>query len=105
MTPPTDEALRALAHPDRRRLLTALLECEHPTDDAVQALDVVPGARRDPARLSVELYHDHLPRLEDAGFLRWDGESFEVSAGPRFDEVRCALESMEDRPDERAPCE
>lgn len=105
MTPTTDEALRALAHPDRRRLLTALLECEHRTTDAVHALDVVSAARRDPARLSVELYHNHLPRLEDAGFVRWDGESLEVSAGPRFDEVRCAFESMEDHPDGRASCE
>ena len=42
--------------------------------------------------LQVELFHTHLPMLEEAGFIRWDRGAHEVVKGPNFDELRQFVE-------------
>lgn len=40
----------------------------------------------------LELYHNHLPKLDDAGLIEWDREEGVVEKGPRFDEVHPLLD-------------
>lgn len=41
--------------------------------------------------LEIELYHDHLPKLENEDLIEWDRESRVVSRGPAFESVEPAL--------------
>ena len=45
-------------------------------------------------RLQVEMYHVHLPQLEDYGYIQWDEYRNEVSKRPRFEGIRPLLELL-----------
>jgi len=94
-----DEYFEALANIHRRRLLVALLEHNPQQDDVTTPEDVHEGEKSLEV-LQKELYHSHLPRLEEAGFIRWNRDTHEVVKGPRFDEIRPLLELMRDHADE-----
>lgn len=47
-----------------------------------------------------EMYHNHLPRLEDHGYIEWNQEKHVVTKGPKFDEIRPILELFEENADE-----
>lgn len=78
-----DEMFGALAHRHRRRILSRLFE-RSPLDTG----ELVPAGADDDdrERLSVELHHCHLPKLDAEGFIEWDGEG-EVRRGPKFEAV------------------
>lgn len=88
MSEPLDDALDALAHVQRRRLLTALLEHES------QAVSPVADSEGAADRDCVALRHIHLPKLASAGFVDWDRERGEVSRGPAFEDIRPLLELL-----------
>jgi predicted transcriptional regulator len=94
-----DEILRVLSEVHRRRLLVALLEHNPQEDSVIIPEDAHKGVRA-PESLQSELYHMHLPRLEEAGFIDWDRDTHEVVKGPRFDEIRPLLELMQAHADE-----
>jgi len=50
-----------------------------------------------------DLVANHLPALEEAGFIEWDRETGTISKGPRFDEIEPVLELIENHPDELPP--
>lgn len=87
-----DEFYRALSARPRRRLLAYLLEQEQST--VAELADVlcgweVSGTMADPDRhrsARTVLRHMHLPRLDEAGLVRYDREAGEVAlvelAGP-----------------------
>lgn len=94
-----DELFKALANVHRRRLLVALLD-HNPQQDTV---DLPEDAHRGDEALEAlrqELFHHHLPKLEEAGFIRWNRDAGDVMKGPRFDEIRPLLELMRDHADE-----
>ena len=98
-----DEMMRVLANPYRRQLLAALLE-EKP-QEALNLLipeDVHTG-EKELERLQTQMLHNHLPRLEEMGVIRWDAETQTVSKGPRFREIRPLLELMQARQQDRHP--
>lgn len=99
MPSPLDTALRMLADPTRRRLLFALLEHNPQRDTALHPIDDVPLAEGETERLTLEMHHNHLPKLEDAGLIRWDRQTHEVAKGPNFDEVRPILSLLKNDPD------
>ncbi|WP_254532280.1 hypothetical protein [Natrinema gelatinilyticum] len=39
--------------------------------------------------------HNHLPKLEAYGFIRWDKNTHEVEKGPAFEHVRPLLEMLD----------
>lgn len=93
-----DRALSALANKHRRRLLVALLE--HNPQNDVPVTESVHAGEKEFEVLRDEMFHIHLPKLEDAGFIRWDREAHTVSRGPQFDEIRPLLELIHDHADE-----
>lgn len=94
----TDDAFRALENDHRRRLLFALLE--HDGADALPVADAVPARDRGGRAVRLELYHVHLPMLEDRGFVAWDRETNSVGRGPNFDAIRPLLELLDRHRDE-----
>lgn len=104
MSPSTNEALRALASRDRRRLLAALGERTE-QGEALSVQEAVPAGRRDPEAFRAELHHRHLPRLEAAGLVEWDRDARRVSTGPQFEEIRAVLEHVTERPDDGSALE
>lgn len=94
-----DEHFDALSNPHRRRLLVALLEHNPQRDDAVRPEDIHEGEKALEV-LREGLFHIHLPKLEEAGFIEWNRDTHEVVKGPEFDEIRPLLELMQDHADE-----
>lgn len=88
-----DTVLRALADVQRRRLLVALLE-DHPQEDSIRVTEDSRLAEQERQRLQMEMFHTHLPKLEDRGFIRWDREEHQVEKGPTFSEIRPLLELL-----------
>jgi hypothetical protein len=57
----------------------------------------------DSESLAIHLRHHHLPKLTEAGYVRWDSERFCVQRGPNFAEpafiVENVFESMDEIPE------
>jgi hypothetical protein len=94
-----DDAFEALADQTRRRLLLALsreVETEGrsgssgglPVVEPLAAL--APAADRERA-VRTALYHVHLPKLSEMGFVSWDRENGTVAPGPRWEELEPLL--------------
>ncbi len=82
-----DDCWAALARAARRRCLVALLDAdERPVDPAW-----CQSSTGDPV---IALYHVHLPKLADAGFIEWDTERDVVRPGPDYDQIRPVLELL-----------
>lgn len=94
-----DEHFEALANIHRRRVLVALLD-HNPQQDVVTVPADVHKGQKPVEILQTELYHSHLPQLEEAGFIRWNRDTHQVVKGPKFDEIRPFLELMQDHADE-----
>ncbi|WP_312909138.1 DUF7344 domain-containing protein [Natronosalvus caseinilyticus] len=85
-----DNTFNALAHEQRRTLLLDLLE-SNPQDAGIESLtgeSVLTDAEQ---RLQTGMYHVHLPKLEDYGYIEWNEETNEIIKGPQFDEIRSLL--------------
>lgn len=94
-----DNVLMALSDSYRRELLVALLDHNPQADDDRDPLDLLAGAD-DPDVLEAELHHNHLPALEDGGYITWNRETGHISKGPRWDEIAPLLELLDDHRDE-----
>jgi hypothetical protein len=90
-----DRALDALGHPYRRRLL--LLVGERGRDEDEVPVEAVAHDDEDLDLLGTELYHVHLPRLAEAGYVEWDRDLESVRRGPNFGEVAPLLALMRER--------
>lgn len=88
-----DSAFDALANEHRRTLLLALLD-ENPQDAAVHASEAV-DAPKATHQLQTTMYHSHLPKLADHGFIEWNRDTWAVVKGPHFGEVRPLLECID----------
>ena len=47
-----------------------------------------------------ELYHVHLPKLEERGYITWDRDADEISHGPNYEEIEPLVTLMGDHEDE-----
>lgn len=94
-----DEYFEAVANIHRRRLLVALLD-HNPQRDEVTVPEDVHEGKQSLEALQIDLYHSHLPRLEEAGFVCWNRDTHQAVQGPKFDEIRPLLELMRDHADE-----
>lgn len=107
--PDTSELFDLLAADVRRRLLILLCETDpvrvpeglntrgsvqsRHTQDSEQIQWDRPRATTAEA-FELELYHTHLPKLEEQGIIEWDTESRSVSRGPTFEEIEPALHAL-----------
>lgn len=93
------EVFRALIHPYRRQLLIALLEHNPQDDDDRDPLNVV-AAEHEPDVLETELVHNHLPMLQQQGYIEWDRDSGKISRGPNWDDIEPMIELLHRHRDE-----
>jgi len=90
-----DEVFAALGHRLRRRVLLRLLD--RPSTSIDDLLPAHEGnEHRD--RVEVQLHHAHLPTLDDADFVDWDGER-RISRGSKYGAVEPVLELLADHRD------
>lgn len=45
------------------------------------------GTAATDSTVAIELYHNHLPKLADAGVVEWDRDTGVVSRGPAFEHI------------------
>ena len=89
----------ALCHPYRRRIL--LLVGEHnPRDEGEFSVEVLATEDEDLELLTTELYHAHLSKLAEPGYIEWDEDLHSVRRGPNFDEIAPLLRLTNDHRDE-----
>jgi hypothetical protein len=94
-----DRMFDVLRHPYRRRIL--MLVSEHnPRDENEFSVDDLATEDDDLELLTTELYHTHLPKLADAGYIEWNEEDHTIRRGPNFDEIAPLLRLMTDHRDE-----
>ena len=94
-----DRVFDVLSHPYRRRILT-LLEDRNPREDEEFSPEEIAAEDVDLELFTRELYHSHLPKLDEAGYIEWDREADVIRHGPQFDEVEPLISLMRDHPDE-----
>lgn len=79
-----------LSNKHRRRLLVALAQ----EDREINVPEDVYRGGRDLERLQVEFAHEHLPKLETAGYIDWERDEERVSRGPEFERIRPLVELL-----------
>ena len=95
--PLVDDQFKALAHVERRRLLVALLR-DDPQSDVPSKID----ESEDDAEISrrrIAMRHDHLPRLDDHGFVEWDRKNSLVAKGSKFEQIEPFLLALDEHRD------
>jgi len=101
--PPTSDSLDrmfdALSHPYRRRILV-LLDEHNPRDADEFSVEDLATEDDDLELLTSELYHAHLPKLAEAGYIEWDEDTQVIRRGPNFAEIAPLLRLMTDHQDE-----
>lgn len=83
----TDRALTALSHACRRRVLFELYE--EGNEGGIDYTDITPLATE---RGRIVLYHVHLPKLDESGYIERNEPDETIRKGPRWDEIEPLLE-------------
>jgi DNA-binding transcriptional ArsR family regulator len=94
-----DRMFDALKHPYRRRILELLNE-HNPRDEDEFSVEELATEDDDLELLTTELYHVHLPKLVESGYVEWDEDDGVVRRGPNFEEIAPLLRLMSDHQDE-----
>jgi hypothetical protein len=98
-----DELFEMLSHEPRRRILVAVGR-DNPRDEDEIASKLAAteheGGPDTTELVKTKLYHVHLPKLDEAGFIDWDRESCHIRRGPRFEEIEPLLGLLDDHRDE-----
>lgn len=90
-----DEVFAVLGDRHRRRVLARLLDRPATSlDDILPADDA--GEERN--RVEVQLHHAHLPTLDDADFVDWDGDH-RIERGSKYEAIAPVLELLADHQD------
>jgi len=90
-----NEVLYALSAEPRRRVIISLMDGERGEAIELPEGAMSPNAEDDPEDLLTVLYHQHLPKLAEMGFIRWDDERKVVTRGPRFEQAAAVLRALE----------
>ena len=96
---PLDTVFRALTHPTRRRILTALSDQKLHHSNPVAVDELTPEESVDEL-FHVRLYHTHLPRLDTIGFINWNPTTDTITPGPHYDvihDIISLLQTNQDR--------
>lgn len=97
MTLSIDDAFEAVAHADRRRLLIALADHTSQADRSIRYPEDLPAESGDRFKTTrIRMYHNHLPKLETAGYIEWERDTGEIAKGPNFAMIRPLLAVVDD---------
>lgn len=95
-----DRVFTVLAAEPRREIIRSLLdgppERRLPLPEAAESPNQSMGSET----LTIQLRHQHLPKLADAGYIRWESDPFCVQRGPNFEEPAFFIESVLESKDE-----
>ena len=98
-----DHVLDTLGDRYRRRLLVSLSE-HNPQDDDPRASEWAvrdaSDAGADEEAVRLVLFHNHLPRLKERGYVSWDREAGTIERGPNWTEVEPLLRLLDAHRDE-----
>ncbi|WP_420028725.1 DUF7344 domain-containing protein [Halorussus caseinilyticus] len=97
------ELFEILSHEYRRRILMAVAQHNPQDEDDITSESIADGHEEDSDALDLlhqQLYHTHLPKLADTGFINWDRDTGTITRGSRFEEIRPLLRLMHDHQDE-----
>ncbi len=93
-----DCLFRTLSHQSRRRILVFLAR-EYGADEAVE-LERFAAELAEAGVAPENLYHVHLPQLNEAGFVDWDQERATIRRGPLLEEATPLLELLDEHREE-----
>mgnify|MGYP006284205623 FL=1 len=97
------EPFGVLSHEYRRRILMTVRRYNPQDEDHITSEAFADENAQDDnefKHVKVRLYHVHLPKLADAGFIDRDPDSGIITRGPRFEKIDPLLRSMHDHQDE-----
>ncbi len=102
-----DRAVDALGHRYRRRLLVALRDNNPDADDTSRdvgwAVETIEKAENSETNVETQLIHNHLPRLDEKGYITRNRAAGTLERGPQWDEIEPLLgllcEHAENLPD------
>lgn len=93
-----DQTFDILRHSSRRRILMRLYHHSGPGKASIDPTDFIPEDANQ-EQIQSELYHTHLPRLDDSGFVDWDRHRDLIMRGPQFEELYPFLDLLEESED------
>lgn len=86
------ELFNCLRKKPRRKVLFRLLD--HNPQEALFVPEDFRDDGLEPDKYRLSMVHQHLPLLEESGFIRWDRDAGEIRKGPRFEPVRGLLKAI-----------
>ncbi|WP_157533204.1 DUF7344 domain-containing protein [Haloferax profundi] len=91
----------ALANPAQRELLFALADANPSGDETLDPADLLAsdGEVDVPERTQIGLYHVHLPKLDELGFIDWDRETGQICTGDGWNDVAPVLDVIQENED------
>lgn len=89
----TDDVFAVLSHEHRRRILNELHDLDR-TDDTGVSPEVFVDELVDGEAVAIELFHNHLPKLESTGFIEWDRQRDVVRRGPCYEAIGPVIDVM-----------
>lgn len=90
----------ALADESRRMVIYSLLDVPKERRLPLPEAALSPNISRNSKDLKIQLEHHHLPKLADAGYIRWERDPFCVQRGPRYEEVEIVFKQTIDSLDQ-----
>lgn len=87
-----DNVFAVLDAEPRRQIVTSLLDSDGSVPLPESAIN--PNAPADPEQLRLELYHKHLPKLAEYGFVEWEDDPLVAKRGPQFEKVAIVFEAL-----------
>lgn len=90
LAPEMDRVFETLSARHRRLVLLLVKHGAVDTISDVLAREELNGRSDD-----LLLVHSHLPKLDDSGYIEWNGPTDDLSKGPNFDEIEPILDLIE----------
>ena len=91
-----DQLHEVLASQERRMIIYSLKDAPEERRMPLPEAAMTPESSWDQERTTLRLMHDHLPKLADAGYVRWERDPFCVQRGPHFEEVEVMFDLIHD---------
>lgn len=93
-----DDLFDLLSNRYRRQILHLLSEGDDGYEPVVTPADLVTETD-DIETVTLQLYHSHLPKLDDSGYVEWDQDDIRVRRGPRYQDIEPVVSRLSDYED------